>query len=109
MENIKEFDGKKYREFYGMNDFVKSIGRTLKSVTWGSHGWTKMNKHLLKFKVQARRHKGYIYVAVNGADLFDVWLTNNRGRILKTFNDVFVADIVDTIDKEIEFIEEYSH
>ena len=108
MENISEFDPKKYREFYSMQEFVSSIARTLKVVTWAARGWVKVNKALLRVTVSARRHKGYIYIAVNGADLFDVWLTNRAGLIKKTFTDVYVEDIINTIDKEIEWIEEYT-
>lgn len=107
MKNISEFQPKQYREFYSMQEFVDSIRRTLKVLTWGTRGWTKMNKALLRFRVSAHRHKGYIFVAVNGADLFDVWLTNLKGEIKKEFTDVYLEDILTVIDNEIEKIPEY--
>jgi hypothetical protein len=108
MENIKEFDGKGYREFYSMNDLVKTIARTMKVCSWGAHAWIKMSKYLLRFKVEAHRHKGHIYIAVNGADLFDVFLTTVQGRVVKEFKDVYIEDLITTIDDEIEKIPEYS-
>jgi hypothetical protein len=108
MINISEFQPKNYREFYSMSELVRTIGRTMKVMSWGAHAWTKMNKALLRFKVEARRHKGHIYIAVNGADLFDVFLTSVQGRIIKEFHDVFIEDLISTIDNEIERIPEYN-
>ena len=105
----KLFTPDKYIEFYSMGDLVKAIARTLKVMSWGAHAWTKFNDHVLRFKVNAHRHKGHIYIAVNGKDLFDVWLTTTRGRILKAFNDIFIEDLINIIDKEIEYIEGYNH
>ena len=107
IKNISEFNQKNYREFYSMNEFIQTIGRTLKVITWGSYGWTRMNKSLLRFRVSARRHKGYIYVAVNGSDLFNVWLTNLKGDVKMEFLDVYLEDFIDVIDTEIEYIKEY--
>lgn len=102
MNNISEFDKKSYREFYSMNELVNAIKRTVKVCTWGSHGWTKMNPYLLRFRVSAHRHKGYIFIAVNGMDLFDIWLTNLKGEIKKEFTDIYIEDLIEVIDTEIE-------
>ena len=107
MENISEFKKSDYREFYSMLEFVTAIRRTLKVATWGAHGWIKMNDQLLRFRVQARRHRGYIFVAVNGLDLFDVWLTGLKGNVKKEFNNLYAEDFISVIDTEIEFIPEY--
>lgn len=107
MKNISEFLPNKYREFYSMQELVSAISRTVKVLTWGTRGWTKMNNALLRFRVSARRHKGYIFIAVNGSDLYDVWLTDLKGNIKKTFNDVYVDDLISTIDNEIEDIPAY--
>ena len=90
------------RSWDDMDGFVKVIQRTMPSICWGSHNWTKMSDNVLRFNVQARRHKGHIYVAVNGLDLFDIYLTTSHGRIVKTFNDVYLEDFLGVIDNEIE-------
>lgn len=108
MKNISEFTGIGYRDFYTMNDLIKVIGRTVKVMTWGAHGWIKMNKYLLRFRVQAHRHRGHVYIAVNGSDLFDIWLTNLKGEIKKEFKNVFIDDLISTIDDEIEKTSEYT-
>jgi len=107
MENISEFNPSGYYEFYTMRDFVNSIARKLKVITWGAYGWTQKSKYLLRFRVRAHRHKGYIFVAVNGADLFDVWLTSLDGTIKKEFTNIYDEDFIDVIDTEIEKIPEY--
>lgn len=107
MTNISEFDPKKYREFYSMQEFVNAIRRTRKVFTWGARGWTKMNKALLRFRVSAHRHKAYIYVAVNGADLYEIWLTKFDGTVVKEFKDIYVEDFITLIDDEIERIPAY--
>ena len=107
MENISEFNPRAYREFYSMQDLVSAISRTITVRTWGANSYTKMSKYLLRFKVQARRHRGHIYIAVNGLDLFDVYLTTLGGKIKKEFKDVYIEDLINTIDKEIEYVSTY--
>jgi len=108
MKNISELNQKNYRDFYSMGELHKTIRNSVKVWSWGAHNWTKMNEKLLRFTVQAHRHKGHIYIAVNGLDLFDVFLTSNRGNIKKTFTDVYLEDLISTIDNEIERIPEYT-
>ena len=108
MKNISEFTKKGYREFYSMQEFVSSISRTLKVITWGARNWTKMSDYLLRVKVSAHRHKGYVYIAVNGSDLFDIWLTDIKGNIKKTFTDIYLEDLIGVIDDEIERIPKYA-
>ena len=108
MENIKELNLKGYRDFFSMQELVNNIRRSIKVWSWGAHAWTKMNNKLLRFKVQAHRHKGHIYIAVNGVDYFDIWLTTTRGRIIKTFTDIDISTLIEVIDNEIERIPEYT-
>lgn len=57
--------------------------------------------------VQARRHHGHIYMGVNGADLFDIYLTTAQGKIKKVFNDIYLEDVIRVIDEEIEKVDSY--
>ena len=107
MKNINELNEKNYREFYSMQELVNELRGLVKVWSWGPHAWTKMSKKLLRFKVEAHRHKGHIYIAVNGADYFDIFLTTTRGRILKTFTDIDISSLVETIDDKIEKIDAY--
>lgn len=75
--------------------------------SWGANGYTNCFNKALKFKVQAHRHKGYIYITVNGNDLYDVYLVSTHNNLKKQFNDIFFDDLVDIIDNEIERVKEY--
>lgn len=107
METIDINNTNGLREFYSMSELVSAIGRLSIVGSWGANSWTKMNKFYLRFKVQAHRHKGHIYICVNSSDLFDIYLTTTKGTIKKVFKDVYVEDLVSTIDNEIEKIEVY--
>lgn len=98
---------KGHREFYSMQEFVSAIGRTYKVMSWAARSWTRMNKFCLRFYVSAMHHTGHIYVVVNGADLFDVYITTNRGRIKEVLNDVYLEDFIGILDEKIERIEAY--
>ena len=109
MENINEFQPKKYREFYSMQELVSAIGKTSIVWSWGANSWTKMNDKLLRFKVQAHRHRGHVFIADNGSDLFDIWLTTLSGKVKKEFTDIYIEDLISVIDNEIEKIPEYNY
>lgn len=95
------------REWVDMQGFVSAIGRTMKVMSWGAHAYRRMNKYTLRFMVQARRHHGHIYMGVNGADLFDIYLTTAQGKIKKVFNDIYLEDVIRVIDEEIEKVDSY--
>lgn len=94
-------------EFRTMGDLVKAISRLQTVWSWGAHAWTKMNSNCLRFTVNGRHHRGHVYLVVNHSDLFDVYLTSNRGTIKKVLNDVWVDSLVDAIDTEVERIPAY--
>ena len=107
---------------FNLNEIVKSCvqidcketinllnTQRMKVWSWGTNGFTNCFDKALKFKVQAHRHKGYIYLTVNGNDLYDIYFVSTHGNLKKQFNDIFFEDVVDVIDNEIEFIKEYSH
>lgn len=108
MTNINELNLSGFRNFYSMSEFVKSVAVTTKVMSWGARGWTKMNDKLLRFRVSANRHKGYIFIAVNGSDLFDIWLTNLKGDIKCNFTDIYLEDVIDIIDEKIEKLKIYN-
>ena len=102
MKNISEFEPKKYRVFYSMVEFVNSIKNKVIVWSWGAHGWTKMNNSLLRFRVRGYLHKGYVFVAVNSSDLYDVWITNLKGEIKDSKTDIYVEDFINIVDKMVE-------
>ena len=100
---------KTHREFYSQQELVNAIRRNAKVWSWGAHAWTKMNEYCLRFMVQGHHHRGHVYIVVNGSDLFDIYLTTSRGTIKHIMNDVFVEDLVRTIDEKVERIPAYKN
>lgn len=66
-----------------------------------------MNDCCLRFRVNGHHHKGHVYLAVNGSDLFDIYLTSVRGNVKTVITDVFIDCLVDVIDNEVERIPAY--
>ena len=64
----------------------------------------------LRFTVNGHHHRGHVYIFLNGMDLFDVYLTTNRGTIkhrtpeMGIYNDM----LIDWIDTKVEKIPEYT-
>ena len=81
--------------------------------SWGSHAYrvddTK-NPKMFRMMVQGHHHKGHVYIFVNGIDLFDVYLTTSKGKIVdKTEGEgLYFDDLVNWIDKKVERIPEYT-
>lgn len=63
---------------------------------------------MFRMNVNGHHHKGLVYIFVNGADLFDVYLTNYKGKIKDIGTDIYFEDLVDWIDQKIEKIDEYA-
>lgn len=101
-----EYFNTNHRPFVGVKDFVSAIKRTLKVMTWGAHAWTASN-YCLRFMVQGHHHKGHVYLAVNGSDLFDAYLTTSKGTIEHIEKDIHIEDLIDRLDKKIEYIDAY--
>ncbi len=98
-----------HRPFDDMNGLVKQMSKLTTVWSWGASGWTRINECVLRFIVRGRHHKGHVYVIPNASDLFDVYLTTNRGTIKTTFTDIFVDSLVETIDEAVEKIPAYKH
>lgn len=96
-----------HRPFDDMNGLVNAIRRNMIVWSWGANNWTKMNDYSLRFTVNGHHFKGHIYLVVNGSDLFDIYLTSNRGNIKDILTDIYLEDLIDVIDRRIERIPEY--
>lgn len=55
----------------------------------------------LKFKVNGRLHKGYVIIALNGADYYEVYLQNVSETTLIS-DEVCFDELGDVIDEYIE-------
>jgi hypothetical protein len=78
---------------------------------WGAHNVlvdAKRGTKMFRMNVQGHHHKGHVYIFLNGADLFDVYLTTIQGTIKNTVSDLYFDQLVDWIDEKVERIPEYS-
>jgi hypothetical protein len=87
-------------------------GEPYKYMSWGSRNPTvddmKIPK-MFRLRVSGHHHKGYVYIFLNGLDLFDVYLTNLKNVIKKRTNEmgIYVDQLVEWIDTNVERIPEY--
>ncbi len=62
----------------------------------------------LQFHVQGFKHKGIVQVLYDeGADTFLYHLLTDTGEILKTRNDIYLDQLIPTIDEAVEKVENY--
>jgi hypothetical protein len=107
--NVKEAS---CREMYipDLIDLLRSSGYIMMS--WGAHNFTidkKKGTQMFRMNVQGHHHKGHVYIFLNGTDLFDVYLTTNRGTIKKRTEEmgIYNDQLIEWIDDRIEKIPEY--
>ena len=75
--------------------------------SWGAQKFTNIGNRGLRFNVNAHHHKGHVYLFVNGSDLFDIYLTTTHGTIKEKICDIYIDQLVDVIDRKIEWIDIY--
>jgi hypothetical protein len=83
-----------------------------KYICWGATKFTvdnMKNPRMLRFYVTGAKHKGHVYIFVNGADLYDVYVTTTKGTIVEKSNDMglYFDDLTDWIDDRIEKQDNY--
>ena len=77
--------------------------------SWGvSKIYPASNKGLI-LKVNGHHLKGgYVVITLDHSDTFRVNYLNRVGRLVNTDTDVYIDELFDTIDKQIEYISEYA-
>ena len=78
-------------------------------MSWGIDPKTVKTIELgLEFHVQGFKHRGLVRVTLNeGLDLFEVSLIDENDKIVNTIEQVFVGNLISTIDCAIERTEDY--
>lgn len=100
----REFD---VQEIY---QFIKQAGSGGFPLSWSwglNNALVVIKNKALRFTVQGHNHKGYVYLVLNGLDLFDIYYTSTQDNIKKVSKDVYLMDLIQILDKEIEWIPEY--
>lgn len=82
--------------------------------SWGATAFKVDNMRkprMLRFKSNGYKHKGHVYIFVNGSDLFDVYLTTTQGTIVEISDNshggLYFDMLVDWIDTRIEKQDDY--
>ena len=83
-----------------------------KFICWGATKFTVDNMKrpkMLRFYVSGMKHKGHVYIFVNGMDLYDVYITTIKGTIVHKSGDMglYFDQLTDWIDERIEKIPAY--
>jgi hypothetical protein len=84
-----------------------------KFMCWGTTSFTVdnlRNVRMLRFHVNGAKLKGFVYMFVNGSDLYDIYLTKKDGTIVhKTEGEgLYFDDTTDWIDERIEKLSTYA-
>ena len=70
--------------------------------SWGCCKFTALENGLI-FHVQGYLLNGWVKVIYNeGTDAFDVTFLNNAKKVVKTVNEVYLDNLVDVIDYNVE-------
>ena len=86
---------------------------TWKVLSWGANNWGVLNGipdccKGMAFKVNARRHKGYVLIALNWDDTYEVHLISTKGNLKHSMDNVYFDDLTNRIDDKIEKVESYA-
>jgi len=102
------------REMYlpDLMSLLRSGG--VKTMSWGCHNYIvdkKTQPKMFRMNVQGHHHRGHVYIFLNGMDLFDIYLTTNRGTIKKRTEEmgIYNDQLIEWIDNNVERISEYTH
>ena len=88
----------------------------MKFICWGATAFTVDNQRkprMLRFKVSGMKHKGHVYIFLNGSDLYDVYLTTLKGKIIEisegSHGGLYFDMLTDWIDDRVEKQENYRY
>ncbi|MBN2263930.1 MAG: hypothetical protein JW735_13505 [Prolixibacteraceae bacterium] len=85
----------------------------MKFMCWGATKFTvdnMRNPKMLRFYVSGMKHKGHVYIFLNGMDLYDVYITTTKGTIIDKSDDMglYFDQLTDWIDNRIEKTERHA-
>jgi len=111
MENIKNIIAKSdsYRIFEDAHELLRVWSHNSVVWSWGAHAWKLYERKFLRFTVNGHLHKGHVWVMVNGNDLFDVYLTSSQGNIKQVITQVYLDELTNIIDINVEKIGLYKY
>jgi len=115
---VLDTDKGKCREIHLTEMFSLLKSDMRKFMSWGAFGKTfgfshnnssKSYVYYIRMRVSGYHHKGYVFIFLNGSDLFDVYLTNFEGKIKDRTPEmgIYNDQLIDWIDEKVERISDY--
>jgi hypothetical protein len=85
---------------------LKAMGQ-VEMWSWGARDFcvTPESKEFaggLIFKTNGFKHKGWVSIKLRN-DLYHIFLTNNKGEVVKSFTEVYFDEMVNMIDEAVEY------
>lgn len=76
--------------------------------SWGASAFTtNHDKTMFRMFVRGHHHVGHVYIFLSGVDLFEVYLTTLKGKIVKVSEGLYNDQLQDWIDVNIEKMGDY--
>ncbi len=76
--------------------------------SWGVSKLMNFENKVLTLKVNGHHHKGYVFISLAWNDTYTVNIVSTHNNVKNTFKEVYFDMLVNTIDKEIEYVKDYS-
>ena len=96
------------RDLYDVEGLVTIMQRNVKVWSWGARHWTNHKNRIIAFIVSGRKFKGNVAIMCNGSDLMDIHFCNNRGRLKDRIENIYIGNLIDTIDNYVENTVQYA-
>lgn len=75
--------------------------------SWGAQNWGFYKEQWLRFMVNGHHHKGWVYIILTWNDTFTIYFADLDGVIVEKREEVYIDELIDVLDKRIEWIDDY--
>jgi hypothetical protein len=93
------------KRMFDVMDLLNAIKRTVKFVSWGARYCNYFDKGLLLF-VNGHHFTGGVLITLAGNDTFTIYYIKER-QVVDQVSNIYIEDLITTIDLKVEYIEEY--
>lgn len=77
--------------------------------SWGARSFVGFENTALRFTVNGHHHQGRVWIFLHANDTFEIYLTTDKDEIKEQINDIYIDELIDVLDKKIEWIEDYKN
>lgn len=91
----------------GLHGLIAGSGPS-RAWSWGFRNPTRWKNIMYTFRVNGHHHKGLVNIVLDGSDTFTIYYVSLiKHEIKKVREMVYIDQLIDILDKDIERIEEY--